>query len=779
LTSRIAGLLGLCALASLSQAGVFRHPLTTEAAIGTARFMKDSSSTSSVNPQGVMSVSPDGNRYLIRVVRGDIKRDGVTMILLTGELRSLSAASQPRAVASLFTSGRGSGENDIGPHHDTYELAPPRWLANDYVAFLWSNAQDIRQVIGVDLSTGETQFLTHHPTHVLAFDANEDQLVLYNAQVSTAAPNPAELMKQGYAVAERTDPFSLFRGDLSGASFGDRLMNSEWFLQKGIQARPHEIQVAGRDITPDNRNLIFLSPNGKLALVSTHAPALRTDWDKYINPWMRKFMEAARFGTEPGFERNVHQLFLIDLERLSSRPLWNAGTYFYLSQAAWSPDSRSILLAPTFLPADRADARGLAGYAAAVVDVATGRYRQLPVTLASDWPEVETVRWLSANEVQISERLTGQPRQHRFKKSGEQWRLTDGPTSNERAPALRIELREDLNTPPKLFAVDSATGEERMMLDPNPDLTSNYSLGHVEKISGKLGSGETWEGLLFYPVGHRQGRRYPLVIQSVYGTTASFKDIFTLYGDQMVGLGPAQIAPYAAQVIANRGMAVVHLKAHIELSNSVEGKKRMEAFELVAERMAASGLVDRSKVGIAGFSRNGYYVEYTLSHSAFPFAAGIAADNWDPSYYQQILMGHSEQTASVNGGAPFGEGLQRWLEHAPGFNADRIRAPLWKVAQQGGRFSVLAGWEIFSRLRYLKKPAEYYVMPDAEHHGAHNTQNPRQLRAVQEGSVDWFDFWLNGHEEADDKKSSQYERWRKLRQLHESSDGSLGSTSRP
>jgi hypothetical protein len=33
--------------------------------------------------------------------------------------------------------------------------------------------------------------------------------------------------------------------------------------------------------------------------------------------------------------------------------------------------------------------------------------------------------------------------------------------------------------------------------------------------------------------------------------------------------------------------------------------------------------------------------------------------------------------------------------------------------------------------------------------------------------VDWFDFWLNGREDPDLKKAEQYERWRKLRELHE------------
>ena len=75
-------------------------------------------------------------------------------------------------------------------------------------------------------------------------------------------------------------------------------------------------------------------------------------------------------------------------------------------------------------------------------------------------------------------------------------------------------------------------------------------------------------------------------------------------------------------------------------------------------------------------------------------------------------------------------------------------------------------WEMFSRLRYLKKPVEFWVMPNAEF-GVHNTQNPEQLIALQTRVVDWFRFWLNREESSDPLKLEKYDRWRALRELHE------------
>ena len=51
--------------------------------------------------------------------------------------------------------------------------------------------------------------------------------------------------------------------------------------------------------------------------------------------------------------------------------------------------------------------------------------------------------------------------------------------------------------------------------------------------------------------------------------------------------------------------------------------------------------------------------------------------------------------------------------------------------------------------------------------GIHVEQKPYDRMISQGGNVDWFDFWLNGHEDADSEKAEQYARWRSLRALQE------------
>ncbi len=62
-------------------------------------------------------------------------------------------------------------------------------------------------------------------------------------------------------------------------------------------------------------------------------------------------------------------------------------------------------------------------------------------------------------------------------------------------------------------------------------------------------------------------------------------------------------------------------------------------------------------------------------------------------------------------------------------------------------------------MKRLQKPVDMVVFLD----GVHLLEKPLDRLISQGGNVDWFDFWLNGHEDPDSVKAEQYERWRKLR----------------
>ena len=72
---------------------------------------------------------------------------------------------------------------------------------------------------------------------------------------------------------------------------------------------------------------------------------------------------------------------------------------------------------------------------------------------------------------------------------------------------------------------------------------------------------------------------------------------------------------------------------------------------------------------------------------------------------------------------------------------------------------VFVEWEWFAMMKRLRKPVDMVVFLD----GVHVLEKPLNRLISQGGNVDWFDFWLNGHEDPDPRKAEQYERWRNLK----------------
>jgi dipeptidyl aminopeptidase/acylaminoacyl peptidase len=235
-------------------------------------------------------------------------------------------------------------------------------------------------------------------------------------------------------------------------------------------------------------------------------------------------------------------------------------------------------------------------------------------------------------------------------------------------------------------------------------------------------------------------------------------------------MGPIWSA-FLAQPLASVGIAVLqiggplapkpfHREDELELTNEYGA-----ALESAAQHLTKIGLVDGSKVGLMGHSATGRIVERELIVSEFPFAAAIEGDYADDNYVQAALYGWSH---TVGNTAPFGTGIKQWLEESPAFNAERVRTPLQLLLYSAseGNGTLLWHWEMFSRLQYLEKPVELYVIPDIAH-GSHLVQNPRQLLALQSRAMDWWCFWLLDQEFSSVSKEQQYSEWRRLRVKHE------------
>jgi dipeptidyl aminopeptidase/acylaminoacyl peptidase len=734
-----------------------KKPLDTRAAIETTRF--ETNGNRETEGSAIVLASPNGTRYVSRLVRGDVSRDGVWNEIVVGRFAPAKDIRPAEIVARLFTRGYESAPRE----RDLLSGAsnPIVWLDDKHVALLWENSANLSQVVSVDVDTHETTYLTHYESDVAAFFKGPRHQILCVVAEEDNKPQTEDGGPYGGDYVESVDALSLATGDLHDRGLFAHLYDRQLFVLDLANETQVKLDVEWR--TPYTAQAVepLWSPDGRHVLIDAWARKPPDAWraragrpdSSVVNRVVRDALE----NSESWFGRQLTRLYVVNLKDGSALPLWDAPAELLSDNAipaAWSPDGRSIALASVIPPPQlQGPSADFSHEIAAEVNLSTGRVRQLPLDEEMR-AHTRSLNWRAGGliEATLGDEVLS------IRDRGDEWKVTarqkvELPTAQ--AP-VQIVLEGNLNSPPRMFAIDPKGGDKVLLLDPNPALLERYDIARVEPMTWKINdSAPPITGLLCYPIHYQPGKRYPLVIQVVGGPQPF--DQFNLYGASY-GLGPSP-SIYAAQQLANRGIAVLSIK-HLSAEPVDVARTNYQAFEAAITKLDSSGVIDKHRVGLVGESRPGWLVAQTITHSQFVYAAAIVSDALDTGYVSGTLSpGNLDRE---NGGAPFGLTLKNWLERGEGFNADRIRTPLRIEDESLPGGGMLLPWELFSRMRTLNLPVEYYVIPNIEM-GSHILQNPKQLLAVKEGAVDWLSFWLQDYEDPDPAKANQYIRWRKLR----------------
>jgi dipeptidyl aminopeptidase/acylaminoacyl peptidase len=220
---------------------------------------------------------------------------------------------------------------------------------------------------------------------------------------------------------------------------------------------------------------------------------------------------------------------------------------------------------------------------------------------------------------------------------------------------------------------------------------------------------------------------------------------------------------FAARHLASDGFVVLQIaKKHTTVSLA-DTETSLEGYRSAVDSLDRAGLIDRSKVGVAGFSWSCWYAEDAIVRDPSLFAAATIADGLTNSYaeYQFVATENfaiSLQERKIRGGAPYGDGLPSWLATAAGFHMDQVKTPVRFEAMTP--INLLGEWELYSALHNQAKPVDLIYFPE----GLHIHQKPLERLESQQGSIDWFRFWLQDYVDPDPSKAGQYRRWRTLKE---------------
>lgn len=310
------------------------------------------------------------------------------------------------------------------------------------------------------------------------------------------------------------------------------------------------------------------------------------------------------------------------------------------------------------------------------------------------------------------------------------------------------------NEPPRLVSISLESGKHETLYDPNSQLRSKLKLT-TERITWKNDFGRESFGVLVYPLEFEQGRRYPLVI-----TTYSCRGF--LQG------GTADGGPEYA--LAEVGFFVLCIDFNWDTPTEAETEGQslapsryvaaLSEYETGISNLVDRGVVDSTRVGISGFSFSSQAISYALSHTdSFQVASLRSLGVLDPTYEifyhpnagvtSNLMRVHNISSDDQDADAVFDD-------ISVSLRTNYISAPILVQASEGEHLSSLAA---FTALTKANKPVEMYVFPNE----THVLHQPYQRLVNFRRNLDWFRFWLQGYEDHDPEKATQYERWRKLR----------------
>ncbi len=312
--------------------------------------------------------------------------------------------------------------------------------------------------------------------------------------------------------------------------------------------------------------------------------------------------------------------------------------------------------------------------------------------------------------------------------------MVSGATLNATGTHLGF-VSQSPDSPPEAFVSGSAVTSPVQVSRAQPsDLPG---MGRTEVVRWTSEDGLEIEGLISYPVGHRDGQRVPLLVVVHGGPTGVFTQSF-------VGTGGA----YPIAAFTARGFAV--LRANPRGSSGYGQAFRYANYgdwgggdyrDIMSgvDAMIARGVADPDRLGVMGWSYGGYMTSWIISQTGRFKAASVGAGI--PN-----LMSFTG-TADVPGfvpdyfGGDYWEVPEAWQAHSALFNIAGATTPtLIQHGEEDRRVPVSQAYELRNALERQGVDVTLVVYPRQPH----GIQEPKlQLDAMRRNLI-WFDRWVMG-----------------------------------
>jgi dipeptidyl aminopeptidase/acylaminoacyl peptidase len=300
----------------------------------------------------------------------------------------------------------------------------------------------------------------------------------------------------------------------------------------------------------------------------------------------------------------------------------------------------------------------------------------------------------------------------------------------------------DANTPPRLVAINIASGRLTVLANPNATLIG-ADQPRFEALHWTTPRGVAFTGQLLLPA--NRSHRVPL-----------FLTYYVCDGFLRGGTGDE----YPLRQLAGRGIAVLCINkplrdVAIAEDQLAQYREALDGVTAVVELLDRKQLIDRSRVGMGGLSFGSEVTMWVASHSDLLAAAAISSTQTTPTYYWLNAMPGRDVPAILQRVWQLGDpddDRKHWTAFSTALRAHDLRAPLlMQMPEQEYRYNI----ELAARMGRQGTPVDVWAFADEQH----IKMQPRHKAAVYARNLDWFAYWLKGDVDPAALKIKQYALW--------------------
>jgi dipeptidyl aminopeptidase/acylaminoacyl peptidase len=305
--------------------------------------------------------------------------------------------------------------------------------------------------------------------------------------------------------------------------------------------------------------------------------------------------------------------------------------------------------------------------------------------------------------------------------------------------------------PDELFTFSLDDNSLTKLTDYNAWL-KDYKLGKQEKITYEARDGLKIEGVLIYPVGYEEGKRYPLINMIHGGPEAAilngWQTYYSRWGQVAAGKGYFVFMPnYRAS--SGRGTEFT-MKGFKDLV----GKEFTDVIDGV-DYLIDQGMVDKDRVGIGGGSYGGYFSNWAATKHSERFAAAVSFVGVSDQISKRFETDIPVEDYLVHWGIWTHEDPMLVYDRSPVKYAKNNETPILILhGTADPRVHPSQSLEMYRAIKLHGNAPVRLIWYPGEGHG--NRRNSSKLDYSLR-TMRWFDYYLKSDKPKDQKPESELE----------------------